>query len=69
MRPINISSNEVAPVNNALDKLAGNINAHVASTGQITGKNPFLKSLITSCFLLSVREMNIKSASLAKSDV
>ena len=40
-----------------------------AATGQITGRNPFLKSLIMSCFLLSRRARYIKSASLARSEV
>ena len=65
--PININNNEVAPVNNAFDKLAGMINAQIISTGIITGKNPFLKSLITSCFLLNIFDKYINKANFAKS--
>ena len=66
-RPINISNNEVAPVKSALDKLAGIINAQIIITGVITGRNPFLKSLITSCFLLNILDKYINKANLAKS--
>ena len=65
--PININNSEVAPVNNAFDKFAGIINAQIMITGVITGRNPFLKSLITSCFLLNIFDKYINKANLAKS--
>ena len=65
--PINNKSNEVAPVNNAFDKFAGMIKPQIINTGIITGKNPFLKSLITSCFLLSTLERYINKANFATS--
>ena len=65
--PINISNNEVAPVKSAFDKFAGIINAQIINTGVMTGKKPFLKSLMTSCFLLNILDKYINKASLAKS--
>ena len=65
--PMNISNNEVAPVKSAFDKFAGIINAQIINTGVITGKKPFLKSLITSCFLLNIFDRYINKANLAKS--
>ena len=44
---------QVAPINKAVERFAGAINKQIIATGMITGKNPFLKSFITSCFLLS----------------
>ena len=65
--PININNSDVAPVRSALDKLAGIIKAQIISTGIMTGKNPFLKSLITSCFLLNILDKYMNKANLAKS--
>src|SRR6478735_238644 len=65
--PINISNKAVAPVSNAFERLAGIISAQIISTGVTTGRNPFLKSLIVSCFLLSNREIYINNANLARS--
>ena len=48
--PMNISSKLVAPINNAVDRFAGAISIQIIPTGIMTGKKPFLKSLITSCF-------------------
>src|SRR5689334_14283831 len=68
-RPMNINNKLVAPTNNAVDKLAGAIKTHVTTTGIITGRKPFLKSFITSCFLLSILPKYINNASFAKSEV
>ena len=57
----------MAPVNNAFDKLAGMIKPQMMNTGIITGKNPFLKSLMTSCFLLSTLDRYMNKANLATS--
>ncbi len=42
------------PINNAVDKFAGAINAQIIRTGMINGRNPFLKSLITFCLRLKL---------------
>ena len=68
-RPMNINIMLVAPINNAVDKFAGAINMQTIATGISTGKKPFLKSFITSCFLLSNRLRYMNSASFARSEV
>src|SRR5690606_20494514 len=67
--PINNNSNEVAPTSNAVERFAGAINPHTKITGNIRGRYPFLKSLITSCFLLIVLARYINKASFARSEV
>ena len=66
---INNNTKQLAPSNNAVERLAGAISKHIIATGIIIGKKPFLKSFITSCFLLSKRARYINNASLARSDV
>ena len=68
-RPINNNNMLVAPTSNAVDRLAGAISMQMIPTGTMTGRNPFLKSLITSCFLLSKRLRNMNNASLARSEL
>ena len=67
--PMNISIIQVAPMSRAVERFAGAINRQTTATGRITGKNPFLKSFISSCFLLSSRLIYIIKASLARSEV
>ena len=67
--PININMKLVPAINNAVDKFAGAIKMQTIATGIMTGRNPFLKSFITSCFLLNSLLKYINSASLARSDV
>ncbi len=67
--PMKSRSIQLAPSNRAVDRFAGAINAQVMITGVITGRKPFLKSLITSCFLLISLARYMNRASLAKSDV
>jgi hypothetical protein len=44
--PINSNNMLVAPVRRAVERLAGAINAHISTTGVITGRNPDLKSFM-----------------------
>ena len=67
--PMNINIKLVPPINNAVDKFAGATNITIMATGIIIGKNPFLKSFITACFLLSCLLKYMNSASFARSDV
>jgi hypothetical protein len=64
---INISSNEVAPVSKALDRLAGIIKDTGYHHGNYNRKKPLCKSLISFCLRLSSLEMYINKASFAKS--
>ena len=68
-RPMNRSMRQLAPNNKAVDKFAGAMSIQMIATGIITGKNPFLKSLITSCFLLNNLARYMNKASRARSDV
>src|SRR5689334_13453377 len=68
-RPINNNIKQLDPNNNAVDKLAGAINRQIIATGNIIGRKPFLKSLITSCFLLNNLARYMNNASFARSDV
>ena len=43
------------------------INAQIIATGAINGMKPFLKSLMTCCFLLSCLARYMNSASFARS--
>ncbi len=60
---------QLAPSNNAVERFAGAINTQTMPTGMINGKNPFLKSFITSCFLLISLARYMNKASFARSDV
>src|SRR5687767_7099763 len=66
---MNINNRLVAPVSMAVDRFAGAINTQMISTGMITGRKPFLKSLITFCFLLNNLPRYMNKASIARSDV
>jgi hypothetical protein len=52
-----------------VERLAGAMSMQVMAMGMITGRNPFLKSLILFCLRLSSFARNMKRASLARSDV
>ena len=53
----------------AVEKLAGKINVQIKIAGMMTGKNPDLKCLIYSCFLLSTRARYMIRKSLATSEL
>jgi hypothetical protein len=53
----------------AVEKFAGKISPQMTSTGIISGIKADLKSLILSCFLVSIRARNIIRVNLARSDV
>ncbi len=67
--PINNKTRQLAPSNNAVERLAGAINMQTSAIGIMIGRNPFLKSFIMSCFLLISLARYMKRASLARSEV
>ena len=67
--PINISTKLVANKTAAVEKFAGRINAQTINTGNTTGTNASLKSLMLSCFFDNVRATKSMSYNFAKSEV
>ena len=69
MRPMNISTRQVTKRMAAVEKLAGRIRIVTITTGMITGRNPFLKSCTSSCFLVRTLARYMISTSFATSEL